>query len=123
MANSGGWAVRAGWVAVIIGPPAVAAALLRHLVAAHFATAVVLGLVYEGVVGGSRFVGGVVGELATRWRERLVERIDLMLQQKVSGFGLRYREFVLADVRFIDQRDLSTVGYFTPELDEVFEHC
>ena len=37
-----------------------------------------------------------------------------------SRFDRRYREFVLGSLRFIDLKGLATVGYYTPELDEVF---
>jgi hypothetical protein len=113
MASKGGLAARAGWLAAFIGPPAVAAALLRQAIAGHQAEAIALGLAYEGVVAGTRFATGVAGDLATRWQKRLADRADLLLLlllRQVSGFDRQYREFVLADVRFIDRalhRDLA----------------
>jgi NACHT domain len=120
MASRGGLAARAGWLAAFTGPPVVAAALLRHVIADHQAEAIALGLAYEGVVAGTSFATGVAGDLATRWQKRLADRADLLLLRRVSRFNRQYREFVLADVRFIDLKDLATVGYFTPELDEVY---
>ena len=38
----------------------------------------------------------------------------------VSRFDRDYRAFVLAGLRFIDQKGLATVGPFTPELDDVY---
>src|SRR5262249_12676858 len=35
-------------------------------------------------------------------------------------FDRRYREFVLASVRYIDLKGLATIGFYTPELDDVF---
>ncbi|RSM50780.1 NACHT domain-containing protein [Amycolatopsis balhimycina DSM 5908] len=55
-----------------------------------------------------------------RWRERLVERLDRGLRRRVSRFGRRYREFVVSGLRFVDLKGLATVGFHTPELDEVF---
>ena len=64
--------------------------------------------------------GGVTGEVATRWQHRLADGLDLALQRRVSRFDRRYRAFVLAGLRFIDQKGLGTVGPFTPEVDDVF---
>ena len=38
----------------------------------------------------------------------------------ISRFDRDYRAFVLAGLRFIDQKGLATVGPFTPELDDVY---
>lgn len=37
-----------------------------------------------------------------------------------SGFDRRYRDFVADGLRYIDLKGLATVGFYTPELDEVF---
>jgi hypothetical protein len=55
-----------------------------------------------------------------RWRERIVDRIDQAARRRVSRFDRKYREFVLASVRYIDLKGLATVGFYTPELDDVF---
>lgn len=59
-------------------------------------------------------------ELWKRWREPTVERLDHAVRRRVSRFDRRYREFVLTGLRFIDLKGLATVGFYTPELDEVF---
>ncbi|MBM7859349.1 NACHT domain-containing protein [Lentzea nigeriaca] len=59
-------------------------------------------------------------ELWKRWRERLIDGADRVLLRWTSQFGQRYREFMLATLRHIDQKGLATIGPFTPELDEVF---
>ena len=41
-------------------------------------------------------------------------------QRWISRFDRDYRDFVLAGLRFIDQKGLATVGPFTPELDAVY---
>jgi NACHT domain len=120
MASKEGLTARAIWVAVFVGPPAVVGTVLRHAVAAHRVTAILAALVYAAAFTGLKFAGGVAGDLAARWRARLVERIDTLLQRQVSHFDHEYRDFVLANMRFIDLKGLATVGYFTPELDDVF---
>jgi predicted NACHT family NTPase len=62
------------------------------------------------------FAGKIAAELWKRRQKRFVNRLD----QQISGFGKRYREFVLASLRFIDLKGLATAGFYTPELDEVF---
>jgi|GEM_PF-6933047 len=46
--------------------------------------------------------------------------LNQAVRRRVSRFDRRYREFVLGSLRFIDLKGLATVGYYTPELDEVF---
>ncbi len=120
MVSRGGRAVRFGWLSALIAPPSVAAILWPRVVAGHLSFAAILAAAYEGVVITAGFAGGVFGDLTALWRERLVERADLALRRRVSRFGQRYREFVLAEMRFIELKGLATVGHFTPELDEVF---
>jgi len=120
MEGKRGRAVRAGWLAAIVGPPTAAVVVWRQPAAHHVAVAVVLGLAYEVVVAGIRFAGGVAGDLAARWQKRFADRADLALKSRFSKFDRDYRAFVLAGLRFIDQKGLATVGPFTPELDDVF---
>ena len=65
-------------------------------------------------------LGGIPKELWKRWQVRIVDRLDAALLRRVSRFNRRYREFVLSSLRFIDLKGLPTVGFYTPELDEVF---
>ncbi len=120
MASREGLTARAIWAAVFLGPLAIVAVVLRHAVATHRVTAILTGLGYAAAFAGVKFAGGVAGDLAARWRARLVERIDTLLQRQASHFDHEYREFVLANMRFIDLKGLATVGYFTPELEDVF---
>lgn len=59
-------------------------------------------------------------QLWKRWRDRIVDAIDLMLRRNVNRFDRRYREFMLSSLRYIDTKGLATVGFFTPDLDAVF---
>ena len=115
-----GWPARAGWVAAFLGPPAAAVGVWRQLAVHHAMVAVVLVLAYEAAVAVVGFAGGVTEEVAKRWQMRLADSLDRALQRRVSRFDRRYRAFVLAGLRFIDQKGLATVGPFTPELDDVF---
>ena len=115
-----GLAARAGWMSAFIIPPAVGVTVWRQSAVHHPVAAVVAVVAYETVVGAGRFAAGVAGDLAARWRARLVDGLDRALRRRVSRFGSRYRDFVLAGVRFIDLKGLATVGPFTPELDEMF---
>lgn len=76
------------------------------------------------LVGGASVVLGAVvwlgRQLWKRWRARILDRVDRMLSRQVSQFSRRYREFMLSNLRYIDVKGLATVGFYTPELDEVF---
>ena len=115
-----GWPARVGWLTVIFGPPAAGAGVWPQFAVHHVVVMVALLMVYESVLAVIRFAGGITGEVATRWQHRLADGLDLALQRRVSRFDRRYRAFVLAGFRFIDQKGLGTVGPFTPELDDVF---
>jgi hypothetical protein len=120
MTSSTKWPTRAGWLVAFLAPPVAALTVWRSTTAHHPVTTVLLGAAYEFMVAVTRFVAGVTTDLASRWRERLVDSIDLALRRRVSRFGRKYREFVLGGLRFIDLKGLATVGPFTPELAEVF---
>jgi hypothetical protein len=107
----GRWTARIGWFVAAVAPPLVG--FWQHIAAGHPVVAGVAVVVYEGVLG----VGGAV---ATRWRDRLVDRVDNALGRRFSSFDRRYREFVSGSLRYIDVKGLATIGFYTPELDEVF---
>ena len=120
MAGKSEGLARAVWLAAFFGPPAVAAALWRHAAGHHLALGVVLCVTYEAILAVARFAGGVTGDLKARWQKRVADAVDLALQRRISRFDQKYRVFVLAGLRFIDQKGLATVGPFTPELNDVF---
>jgi hypothetical protein len=115
-----GLAARAGWVSAVVVPPTVGVAVWRQSTVHHPVAAVAVGVAYEAAVVAVGFAAGVAGDLAGRWRARLVDALDRALRRRVSRFGPRYRGWVLAGLRFIDLKGLATVGPFTPELDAVF---
>ena len=102
------------------GPPIAAAGVRRQYAVQHPAVAVIIGVIYEVGVTVAGFAAGVTGDLAARWRARLVDGLDWTLRSWVSGFDGRYRGLVRASMRFVDLKGLATVGPFTPELDKVF---
>jgi hypothetical protein len=55
---------------------------------------------------------------AVRRRGGLISSLDR--QFGFSRFDRRYRDFVAGGLRYIDLKGLATVGFYTPELDEVF---
>jgi energy-coupling factor transporter ATP-binding protein EcfA2 len=59
-------------------------------------------------------------ELWRRWSIRLVDRIDQGVLGRVTRFDARYREFIFTSLRFVDLKGLATVGFYTPELDDVY---
>ncbi|GAB2855646.1 NACHT domain-containing protein [Lentzea nigeriaca] len=113
-----------GLLGAALVPPGLAFTFLQEWAKAHPVAALVLLAGYEAVVWASAFVGrimgGVADELGKRWQPRLTDRIDQSLRQRFSRFSKRYRESVLSGLRFIDLKGLATIGFYTPDLDEVF---
>ncbi|WP_328617535.1 NACHT domain-containing protein [Amycolatopsis sp. NBC_00355] len=109
-----------GWLTAVLGLPGAAAGLWAGWVHEHSVLAVLLLILYEGVLAILTFVQGVGAELLKRWRTRFIDRVDQSLGRKLVRFDRRYREFVLGTLRFIDQKGLATIGPYTPQLDEVF---
>jgi hypothetical protein len=62
----------------------------------------------------------IARDLLKRWRRRIVEWLDNALRRVTSRFQHRYRDFMLGSLRFIDLKGLATIGFYTPELAEVF---
>jgi hypothetical protein len=114
----GKWVTRIGWPVAAVGAPALA--VWRDVVPAHPVVAGLLFLLYEGVLAALAFAGNVVTELVGRWRARFVEWADAALGRRLSGFDRRYRESVLGNLRHLDGKGLATIGFYIPELDEVF---
>jgi predicted NACHT family NTPase len=115
-----GWPTAIAWLATVIAPPAVAGGVWRQFVSVHVFAALAIGVAYEVTVAVVGFFAVIARDVSSRWQERLVERLDLALRRKFSGFEKEYREFLLGGLRFIDLKGLATIGPFTPELDEVF---
>lgn len=65
-------------------------------------------------------IGWIYRELVNRWRTRAVDAIDAAVTRRVNRYYVRYREHMLASVRYVDVKGLPTVGFHTPELADVF---
>jgi NACHT domain len=72
------------------------------------------------IIAGIGGLAAIGRELWKRWQERITDGVDHLLLRAAARFGRRYREFLLGSLRFTDLKGLATVGYYTPELDEVF---
>jgi hypothetical protein len=118
--SPGSWSWRVGWFIATLGPPTAIGTAFRQSVAQHPLTATLLLFVYWAGLAIARFAGSIVGALADRWRSRLVERIDQISIRELSNFRKRYAEYIIGSERYIDQKGLPTVGFYTPELDDVF---
>ncbi|MDX3752180.1 NACHT domain-containing protein [Streptomyces sp. AK08-02] len=109
-----------GLITAIVIPPSVAAGLWRTLMLDHPVVTVLLMLAYEAVVAFVVFAGKIVEQLAKRWQQRIVENMDQALGLRFSRFPGRYRAALLGNLRYVDLKGLETIGFYTPELDEVF---
>lgn len=109
-----------GWLLAAAVPPSVAAGAWRHLVADHAVISGVLFGGYEGALILIAFSWKIVQKLGDRWQKRIVDNVDRALGRRVSRFDQRYRASMLGSLRFIDLKGLPTIGFYTPELDEVF---
>jgi hypothetical protein len=107
-------------VVIALGIPAVAAAEWHRLIARHPVVALVLATVWLvacGIVVGIR---KALAEPAQRRLEQAGNAADRAAGWLLSGYGRRYRRWVLDSRRYIDVKDLSTGGDHTPELDDVY---
>jgi NACHT domain/Sulfatase-modifying factor enzyme 1 len=116
------WLPRIGWLLAALSLPSVVAATGRHLVVRHPVLAVLLLLTYWTLLIAVRFAGTVWAKLSDIWSDRVAEHVDQAWARRFSNFSQRYNSYVLGSVRFIDQRGLPTVGFYTPDLDDVFVH-
>jgi hypothetical protein len=66
------------------------------------------------------FARKIAAELRDRWQQRIVNYVDRAVRRRLARFDKRYREFLQGSLRFIDLKGLPTVGFYTPELVEVF---
>lgn len=99
--------------------------LIRVLIAVLVAGMVVLAASLHPFAAGATAAlsAGAVGIGREVWKRRqkaIVEQVDRRLGQLASRFAARYREYVLGQVRYIEVKGLATVGFASPELDEVY---
>jgi energy-coupling factor transporter ATP-binding protein EcfA2 len=119
-ADTSAWSARLAWITCAGAPPVLILGLSPGVVSAHPTLAAVLVLLYEAALAVLSFAGRVAHELEQRWTQGVVDFVDHALRRRLSGFGRHYRSFVLRSLRYIDLKGLATVGFCTPELDDVF---
>lgn len=111
-----------GLVAAAVVPPVIVAGLRRAPVESLPRATVVLLVAYECAVVLAAFGGRIVGDVAKRWQLRIADHLDQILGRRMSRFPRRYRAVLLGRVRHVDLTGLPTIGFYTPELDEVYIH-
>jgi hypothetical protein len=109
-----------GFLTAAVVPPAVAATAWHQALEKNHLLAAAALLAYEFMIGLLALVSTVAQQLEKRWEDRLVDYLDKMLGRRVSHFSKRYRQSVMSSLRFIDLKGFATIGYYTPELEEVF---
>jgi hypothetical protein len=111
---------RTAWYLALFGPPPAAAGVWLRSVRAHPFLSLVLLLTYYVVLNAGRFVVGFGRELVRRRRPGWLESVDRALHRRLSRFRRQYLEYLANSLKVIDQKGLSTIGFYSPELDEVF---
>ena len=107
-------------VLVALGIPAAAAAEWRHLVARHPVAALGLAAGWLAVCGAVVLARQALAGPARRRLEQAGNAADRAAGWWLSGYGRRYRRWVLDSRRYVDVKDLATGGDHTPELDDVY---
>jgi energy-coupling factor transporter ATP-binding protein EcfA2 len=120
MPNNINWLSRLAWIVLAGGPPVVILGLSPDLIRSHPTVAAILVLLYEIALGVLSFAGKVVHELEQRWIKQAADFFDRTIRRRLSGFGRHYRDYVIRSQRHVDLKGLATIGFYTPELDEVF---
>ncbi|MFD0687915.1 NACHT domain-containing protein [Actinomadura fibrosa] len=108
------------WLLAVLVPPSALAGFWRDVVRDHAVLAVVLLAVYWALLTAGRFAAGFVRDLVTRRRAGWLDSADRALSLRFTRFRDKYLENLAGSLRYIDQKGLATVGFYAPELDEVF---
>jgi hypothetical protein len=66
------------------------------------------------------FASDIVAEVAAKWRDRLVKRLDQAVTRWLSGFGRRYRDFMVSLLRTSEPQGSANTGFYQPDLEEIF---
>jgi NACHT domain len=107
-------------VLVSLGIPAAAAAEWRHLVVRYPIAALALAAGWLAICGVGFLARRAVSGPVQRRLEQVGNAMDQRVGWWVSGYGRRYRLWVLDSRRYIDVKDLATGGDHTPQLDDVY---
>jgi hypothetical protein len=107
-------------VLIVLGIPAAAGAVGRHLLAQHPIEALALAVGWFIVCGASVLARQALSGPTRRRLEQAGNAADQVVGRWLSGYGQRYRQWVLDSRRYVDVKDLATGGDHTPELDDVY---
>ncbi len=123
--DGGLWVASSAWrtlvsVLVALGVPLAVAAWWRDLVAGHPVVALLLASGWLLFLGAWTVVRRATAEPADRRLKQAGNALDRAVGRWVSGYGRRYRHWVLDSRRYIDVKGLATAGDHTPQLDEVY---
>ncbi|MFB9836646.1 NACHT domain-containing protein [Actinoallomurus acaciae] len=111
---------RLAWLVTLLLPPSAVAALAHGLVREHPVIAVLAVIAYWAVVTVGRFVTGMVRDLVQRRRTSWIEGADRALGIRLTRFKGKYLHHLARSLHKIDQKGLSTPGFYTPDLDDVY---
>ncbi len=105
-----------GWLATALGVPSVAGLVLHRWVAKHVALSILLGILIAAALA----VVGLAQELwRRRYKDQVLDWISAAIDRRMSPFWQRYREHLLADLRYVDLRGLAG-RFFDPDLSDVY---
>lgn len=102
------------------GIPAAGALWWHDLVARHPLLAALVAVGWCLILGLWGLVRKAMAKPVQRRLEQVGEALDRALGRVVSGYGGRYRRWVLNSYNFVDVKGLATAGDHTPRLDEVY---
>ena len=114
--EKGSWGLLLAYVTAAVGAPSVIAVLKWSSVAAH-------PLLGAGLLAAAAVLIGLAGLAHEVWRrtyhDRVIDRITAAIDRRTTRFGRRYREHLLADLRFVDLKGVAG-RFFDPDLSDVY---
>ncbi|MFD9895321.1 NACHT domain-containing protein [Amycolatopsis sp. NPDC059027] len=120
MTDTGSSKKRFAGLAVLGSLPVVGLGVWWGTVAEDRVLTVVLSVSYLALLAMGGFFRDVWRELRQRWTGRVADRTDQAVRMRLSRYARRYRRVLAASLRYVDLRGLAVVGFYTPELDEVY---
>jgi hypothetical protein len=105
-----------GWLTTALGVPALAGAVEHQWVAKHSTLSIVLGVVIAVIIG----MAGLARQIwLERYKDPLIDWVGAGIERRTGLFWQRYREHLLADLRYVDLRGLAG-RFFDPDLSDVY---
>ncbi|GAA3437714.1 hypothetical protein GCM10018954_073280 [Kutzneria kofuensis] len=74
----------------------------------------------EAAVAALVYAADIVGDVAAKWKERAVKGLDQAVLRWLSGFGRKYRDFMLPLLRASEAQGPANTGFYQPDLEEIF---